>query len=126
MITADEEFAQEFARLSAAFVAKLPLKIEVLSDDLVAWLLVPRDKAMLDRLSHEVHQLIGAGSTFGCSGISDAARVLEQFLAELRGDVSNASASVIDQIEAAMEALRGEADRIYAESARGGQRRSQT
>jgi chemotaxis protein histidine kinase CheA len=125
MITADEEFTQEFARLSAAFVAKLPQKIEVLSDDLVAWLSAPRDAALLDRLSHRVHQLRGAGSTFGCCGISDAARALEQYLAESRSDATGGSASTMDEVKAAMEALRDEANRIYGESAQGGQRGTQ-
>jgi len=126
MTTADEEYSREFARLSATFAAQLPRQVQVLSDDLDAWLLAPGDMARLDTLSHKVHQLKGAGGTFGCSGVSDAARAVEQYLAELRGDVSNASASAMDQIEAAMETLRGEANRISAESAQGGQRRLQT
>ena len=112
--------------MSAAFVAQLPRQVQALSDDLVAWLSVPRDAALLERLSHKVHQLKGAGSTFGCSGISDSARALEQRLATLRSDATGGSASAMDEVEAAMEALRGEANRIYGESAQGGHRGTQT
>jgi len=125
MITADEQFAQEFAKLSATFVAQLPRQVQALSNDLVAWLSAPRDAALLDRLSHRVHQLRGAGSTFGCCGISDAARALEQYLAEFRSDATGGSASTMDEVKAAMEALRDEANRIYGESAQGGQRGTQ-
>lgn len=120
MTAADEEFAREFSRLSVAFVAQLPRQVQALSDDLVAWLSAPREAALLERLSHKVHRLKGAGSTFGCSTISDAARVLEQRLAALRSDAIGGSASALDDIEAAMEALRGEVNRIYGESAQGG------
>jgi len=126
MTAADEEFAREFARLAAAFVAQLPRLVQALSDDLVAGLSVPRDAALLERLSHKVHQLKGAGGTFGCSGISDSARALQQRLATLRSDATGGSASAMDEVEAAMEALRGEANRIYGESAQGGHRGTQT
>ena len=112
--------------MSAAFVAQLPRQVQALSDDLVAWLSLPREAALLERLSHKVHQLKGAGSTFGCSGISDSARVLEQRLATLRSDATGGSASAMDEVEAAMEALRGEANRIYGESAQRGHRGTQT
>ncbi len=126
MTAADEEFARESARLSAAFVAQLPRQVQALSDDLVAWLSVPRDAALLERLSHKVHQLKGAGSTFGCSGISDAATALEKHLAALRSDATYESASAMDEVESAMEALRGEANRIFREAAHGGQAGTQT
>jgi len=126
MTVADEEFERELARMSARFVAQLPRQVQALSDDLVAWLSVPRDAALLGGLSHKVHQLKGAGSTFGCSSISDSAKELEQRLARLRSDVTGGSASAIDEVEAAMEALRGEASRIYEESVRGGKAGTQT
>jgi chemotaxis protein histidine kinase CheA len=126
MTAADEEFARQLARMSVTFVAQLPGQVQALSDDLVAWLSAPREAALLERLRHKVHRLKGAGSTFGCSTVSDAARVLEQRLVVLRSDASGGSASALDEIEAAMEALRGEANRIYGESAQGGQAGMQT
>jgi len=126
MTTEDEQFAREFALLSATFVAQLPRQIQALSDDLVAWTSAPREAALLVRLSHKVHQLKGAGSTFGCNGISDAARALEQHLTASRSDGIGGSASAMDEVEVAMEALRGEANRIYGESTQGGRRGTQT
>jgi len=126
MITADEQFEQELARLSARFVDQLPRQVQALSDDLVAWLSMPRDAALLERLSHKVHQLKGAGSTFGCSSISDSAKELEQRLDTLRSDATGGSGLAKDEVEAAMEALRGQASQIYEESVRGDQAGTQT
>ena len=126
MITADNEFERELVRLSAAFVAQLPQQVQVLNDDLSTWLSASREAGLFDRLSHKVHQLKGSGSTFGCSGISEAARVLEQHLAASQADATGAAASDLEKIEAAMRTLRGEADRIYRESLRGDQAGAQT
>ena len=123
MTTADDEFAQEFARLSAAFVAELPQLVETLNDDLATWLSVSQESVSFDRLSNRLHQLRGSGSTFGCSGISEEARILEQSLAALRAD---ALAADINEVKAAMRRLRGEANRIYRESLQGGQAGTQT
>ena len=126
MITVDNEFERELARLSAAFVAQLPQQVQVLNDDLATWLSASREAELFDRLSHKVHQLKGYGSTFGCSGVSEAARVLEQRLAVLQADATSVAASDLEKIEAAMRALRGEADRTYRESLRGHQAGAQT
>jgi len=126
MTVADEEFARELARLSARFVAQLPRQVQALSDDLIAWLSMPRDAALLERLGYKVHQLKGAGSTFGCSSISDSAKELEQRLATLRSDATGGSGLAKDEVEEAMEALRGQASRIYEESVRDGQAGTQT
>lgn len=126
MTVADKEFAREFARLSIAFVAQLPSRVEILSDDLAACLSAPHDVALFEKLSHEVHQLKGAGSTFGCSGISDAAGALEQRLAALRAETTTVAASTADEVEAAMETLRGEAHRVFRESTQSGQPGIQT
>jgi len=121
MTTADEEFAREVARSSAAFVSQLPRQVQALGDDLVAWLSAPRDAALFDKLSHKLHRLKGAGGTFGCSGISDFASALEQRLNTLRSEATGGSASAMAEFEAAMEALRSEANRIYRESTQDGQ-----
>jgi len=126
MTVADKEFERELALVSARFVAQLPRQVQVLSDDLVAWLSVPRDAALLKGLSHKVHQLKGAGSTFGCSGISDSAKELEQRLATFQSNATGGSAAAMDEVESAMEALRGEANRIYEESVRGRQAGTRT
>jgi len=121
MTTADDEFAREYARLSAAFVAQLPQQVQILNDDLIAWLSASRETTLFDRLSHKLHQLRGSGSTFGCNGVSEAARVLEQRLAALRADAAAEPVSELDEVEAAMLELRGEANRIYRKSLQGGQ-----
>jgi len=121
MTAANKIFAQELARLSAAFVTELPQQVQTVSDDLGAWLSARRETVLFDRLSHKVHQLKGAGSTFGCNGISDAARVLEQRLAELRSAAASGVASTQDEVDAAMDALRNETNRVYRKSVHRGQ-----
>jgi chemotaxis protein histidine kinase CheA len=114
MISPDKEFERELARLSAEFVERLPVQVKSVGDDLAAWLSMPREAELYERLSHKVHQLKGAGSTFGCPEISDAARALEHKLAELRvasrGDVAPAPPDV----ETAMRQLQNEAARLHA------------
>ena len=121
MTTADEEFAREFARMSAAFVAQLPQQVQALNDDLAAWLSEPRDARLFESLSHKLHQLKGSGSTFGCRGISESAEALERRLTALPTDASSGRASALVEIEAALEALRGETSRVCGESAQGSQ-----
>jgi HPt (histidine-containing phosphotransfer) domain-containing protein len=84
MTALDREFEIELARLSAAFIAELPLKVQAVGDDMTAWLAEPQDAERYERLCHRVHQLKGAGSTFGCQGVSDAARSLEIELAKIK------------------------------------------
>ena len=73
MSEVEQKFARELARLSDAFVDELPLRVQSVSEDMSAWLSAPDEEALLERLRHKVHQLKGAGSTFGCPGISAAA-----------------------------------------------------
>ena len=84
MNEASRRFEREFERLSAAFVEDLPFRVQSVGDAVTAWLAAPDEEALFERLSHKVHQLKGAGSTFGCQGVSDAARSLEIELAEIR------------------------------------------
>ena len=73
MARGKRDFEREFERLSAAFVDELPLRVQSVSDDVSAWLSAPEEHALYERLSHKVHQLKGAGGTFGCPGLSKAA-----------------------------------------------------
>jgi chemotaxis protein histidine kinase CheA len=120
MTTADEEYSLEFERLSAAFVDQLPQQIQTLSDDLNAWLSAAPDAARFARLSHKVHQLKGAGGLFGCKGISDEARILEQHLDALPADVTSADETTLNEVELAMDAIRNEIDRIRRERVQSG------
>lgn len=105
---ADRVFQREFERLSAAFVDQLPLRVESVNDAMSAWLSAPEENALYERLSHKVHQLKGAGRTFGCPGISEAARTLEQRLADCRKD------SMFDELAVAMQSLQEEAARLQS------------
>lgn len=105
-MTPEQEFEQELARLSAAFVAELPLKIQSVSDDMTAWLAMPQDSELYKRLAHKVHQLKGAGSTFGCPQISDAARALERDLSDIRTTVVADVELARHEAEAAIQRLR--------------------
>jgi chemotaxis protein histidine kinase CheA len=104
----DRQFERELERLSAAFVEELPFRVQSVSDDMSAWLRAPNEDSLYERLSHKVHQLKGAGSTFGCPGISDAARVLEQRLADSR------DGSSLDELTVAMRLLQEETARLHA------------
>lgn len=109
MTTPETEFEQELARLSAAFVDRLELQVQAIGDSLNAWLGTPDDPELYERLSHEVHQLKGAGSTFGCPQISDAARTLERRLAECRAVYSGTAELVSEDVMTAMQRLQDEA-----------------
>lgn len=108
MTEAQREFERELERLSAEFVEELPFRVQSLSDDMAAWLSAPHEDSRYERLSHKVHQLKGAGSTFGCPGISELARALEQRLAECR------AGSPPEKLSVAMRLLQDEADRLHA------------
>ena len=108
MSESDRKFQRELARLSAAFVDELPFRVQSVSDDMSAWLSAPDEDSLYERLSHKVHQLKGAGSTFGCPGISEAALTLEQRLADCR------KGSRFDELAVAMRLLQDEAARLQS------------
>ena len=116
MTSPDEIVAMELARLSAAFVAQLPEQIQAVEDDMAAWLDAPQDADRFDILSHKVHQLKGSGSTFGCPGVSRAARTLEQRSGTLRRDIDAGQLPVPAAVESAMVQLQNEARRAQTES----------
>ena len=108
MAESERKFQRELERLSAAFVDELPVRVQSVSDDMTAWLSSPDEDSLFERLSHKVHQLKGSGSTFGCPGITDAARVLELRLADCR------KGSKFDELAVAMRLLQDEATRLHA------------
>jgi chemotaxis protein histidine kinase CheA len=112
MASGDRKFQRELERLSAAFVDELPVRVQSVSDDMTAWLSSPDEDSLYERLSHKVHQLKGAGSTFGCPGISEAARALELRLANCR------KGSRLDELAVAMHLLQDEATRLHARRGR--------
>jgi len=126
MTTPDTEFSRQFARMSASFVADLPQQVEAMTDELAAWLAWPEDTAKFEDLSQKTHRLKGAGGTFGCSGISDAARTLECQLVVLQTDLAGGSASAKAKIEAEMESLRGAVRKVCGESALSDQQRRES
>ena len=116
MSTPDDLVAGELARLSATFVAQLPDQVRGVGDDLAAWLHTPQDSGRYELLSHKVHQLKGSGSTFGCPGISSAARRLEQSLGAFRQDIEDGLEPAPAPVESAMAALQNEAKRAQSRS----------
>ena len=112
MTTPDELVARELARLSADFVEHLPEQIQAVEDDMTAWLSKPRDTERLEVLSHRVHQLKGSGSTFGCPGISRAARTLEQRIGACRSEIVAGRPPATAAVESAVEQLQNEATRV--------------
>jgi chemotaxis protein histidine kinase CheA len=116
MSTPDEIVAAELRRLSAAFMAQLPDQVQAVEEDAIAWLSAPRDAGRYEILSHRVHQLKGAGSTFGCPGISRAARMFERRIAEYRGDLEAGRMPAAEDVESAMAELQNEARRVRTQS----------
>ena len=123
MSTPDDMVARELARLSATFVAQLPEQVSGVGDELAAWLHTPQDSGRYEVLSHKVHQLKGSGSTFGCPGISRAARTLEQCLGAFRREIEDGQVPAPAAVESAMAALQNEARRAQSDSPDAGESR---
>ena len=116
MPTPDEIVAAELQRLSAAFVAQLHEQVQAVEEEAMAWLSAPRDAGRYEVLSHRVHQLKGSGSTFGCPGISRAARMFERRIAEYRGELEAGRLPAAEDVEKAMAELQNEARRVRTQS----------
>ena len=108
MTTPDDIVAAELARLSADFVARLPEELQAVQDGVSAWLDAPRDPQRFEILSHREHQLKGSGSTFGCPGISRAARTLEQRLGAYRRGVDAGQPPPAADVESTVQRLQNE------------------
>lgn len=108
MTRPDDLVAAELARLSAEFVARLPEQLQAVEHDVTAWLDAPGDPERFEILSHRVHQLKGSGSTFGCPGISRAARTLEQRLGAYRRGIDAGQPPAAADVESAVQRLQNE------------------
>ena len=116
MTTPDELVAMELARLSDNFVRQLPEQLRAVENDVAAWLDAPRDAERYETVSHSVHQLKGSGSTFGCPGISRAARTLERHIGACRSDIDAGRPLATAAVESAVEQLQNEATRVRTQS----------
>ena len=114
MSTPDEIVAKELARLSANFLAHLPQELRAVEDEVTAWLDAPQNTRRFEILSHRLHQLKGSGSTFGCPGISRAARTLEQRIGTYRREIDAGGLPQTADVESAMAQLQNEASRAQA------------
>jgi len=112
----DDIVAAELARLSAEFVAQLPAEVRAVEDEVTAWLDRPEDPKRFEIVSHRVHQLKGSGSTFGCPGISRAARLLEQRIGRYRRETDAGKPPAAEEVESAVAGLQNEAIRVRKQS----------
>jgi chemotaxis protein histidine kinase CheA len=112
----DDIVAAELARLSAEFVAQLPAEVRAVEDEVTAWLDRPEDPKRFEIVSHRVHQLKGSGSTFGCPGISRAARLLEQRIGTYRRETDAGKPPAAEEVESAVAGLQNEAIRVRKQS----------
>lgn len=108
MTSPDEIVAAELARLSNEFVAQLPDQLRAVEHEVTAWLDAPEDPRRFEIVSHRVHQLKGSGSTFGCPGISRAARLLEQRLGAYRQEIDAGKPPASNAVESALAQLQNE------------------
>ena len=116
MTSPDDIVAAELARLSTEFVAQLPEQLRAVEDDVTAWLDAPEDRGRFEVVSHRVHQLKGSGSTFGCPGISRAARLLEQRLGAVRQEIDAGKPPASEDVESALAQLHNEVVRARSPS----------
>ena len=116
MSTPDDIVASELARLSATFVAQLPEQVQAVEEEAMAWLRAPCDDGRYEALSHRVHQLKGSGSTFGCPGVSRAARMLEQRIGAYRRDIEAGRLPSTGDVESAIAQLRNAVRRVRTQS----------
>jgi chemotaxis protein histidine kinase CheA len=116
MTTPDEIVAVELARLSATFLAQLPEQVQEVETEVTAWLDAPRNTERFEILSHRVHQLKGSGSTFGCPGISAAAKTLEQRIGAYQREIDKGRLIARADIESALVQLQNEARRARTQS----------
>ena len=116
MTTPDKIVALELERLSADFVSQLPAQLREVESEFAAWLDAPQDAARFEILSHKVHQLKGSGSTFGCPGVSRAARTLEKSLGAYRQEIDAGRQPAPEAVESALTSLQNEARRARAKS----------
>lgn len=116
MTSPDDIVAAELARLSTEFVARLPEQVRAVESELTAWLDAPQDGRRFEVVSHRVHQLKGSGSTFGCPGISRAARLLEQRLGACRREIAAGKPPAAEDVESALAQLHNEVVRARCPS----------
>jgi chemotaxis protein histidine kinase CheA len=116
MTSPDEIVAAELARLSAEFVAQLPQQVRAVEDEVTAWLHRPEDPERFEIVTHRVHQLKGSGSTFGCPGVSRAARLLEQRIGAYRRETDAGKLPAAEAVESAVAGLQNEVLRARNQS----------
>ena len=116
MTSPDELVAMELARLSAKFRAQLPQEFQAVEGEVTAWLDTPGDARRFEIVSHRVHQLKGSGSTFGCPGISLAARALEQRIGEYHREIDSGGEPKRAVVESAVAELQNEVRRAQSQS----------
>jgi chemotaxis protein histidine kinase CheA len=78
-----DDFQSRLKALSDAYATELPQRIRLIE---LAWGNLERgewDEEGFESLHRMVHSLTGSGRTFGFAMLSDAARVLENMLAEI-------------------------------------------
>lgn len=92
--------------LSDTYAAQLPGKLEQIEQ---TWHQLPRDgwdEEGFKTLHRQVHSLTGSGKTFGFAALSDAARVLEEYLKQHEQTKSALNAAQRDQVQGLLVKLR--------------------
>ena len=109
MTSPNKIVAAELARLSTEFVEQLPVQVLAVKSEVSAWLDAPEDPELFEVVSQRVHRLKGSGRTFGCPGVTRAARLLEQRLGAFRLRIDAGKPPACKDIESAMVQLQNEA-----------------
>lgn len=89
-------------RLRQEFIARLPERLAALDAQLVA--LARGERESIDALHRTAHSLVGAAGVHRLTGVSDAARAVEQMAAAFRPG-SDVAATQLDSLRAAMAGL---------------------
>ncbi len=105
----EDRVRAQIAALQERFVAGLPDRLAQLEQAFGRW---RREGAGLDEFHRLAHSLTGAGATFGCAALSQAARELESYLKALAladGAVQSGDLARIRQLLTALDELARQA-----------------
>lgn len=115
-----EKVRAQLEALRQHFVQQLPNRLQGLENQFECWM-ANQDAALLQEFHRAAHSLTGAGATFGCQGVSDTARVLEQCLKQRMelGQPADADAAAVAQVRSALARVEEEVRALHPDAAAG-------
>lgn len=106
MATTPDEFRRKLSALRREYLQLLPAKVGEIESGWISALKNHSDVTQLRALHRFAHSLVGSGATFGHPGLSEAARVLEQFFKQLIEHAQPAGPEDAHRVEELLMRLR--------------------